>query len=56
MTTTKPESPEFEPPHGRLGEIREDIPFRKSQRDVPLPKPQRPSKPTQEKVKRSTRR
>ena len=53
MPTSKPE-----PPHGALGEIREDIfvPPKKSQLRVPLPKAQRPSEPSYKKKRRSTRK
>jgi hypothetical protein len=44
LPTIKPEAP-----HGALGEIREIPPYRKSQRDVPVPKSERPYKPTQKK-------
>jgi hypothetical protein len=50
LPTIKPE-----PPHGALGEIREFTPANKPHLRVPLPKAQRPSKPTQEKKRRSTR-
>ena len=58
MPTTKMPTNEPELPHGALGEIREDIflPPKKSQLRVPLPKTQRPSEPSQQKKRRSTRR
>ena len=59
MSTSKPEpSREPAPPHGALGEIREDIfiPPEKSHLRVPIPKSQPPTKPTRKKVRRSTRR
>jgi hypothetical protein len=59
MPITKHErSPEPAPPHGALGEIREDLflPLTKSRPSVPVPKAEQPYKPTQKKVRRSTRR
>jgi hypothetical protein len=54
MPTRKPAPPpEPEPPHGALGEIREIIPFRKSHRDVPVPKARQRSKPSKKGVRRS---
>ena len=56
MPATKPTPPEPEPPHGALGELREDLPFKKTHRDVRVPKGQQSSEATKEKAKRSTRR
>jgi hypothetical protein len=52
MPITKPErSPEPAPPHGALGEIREDLflPLTKSRPSVPVPKAEQPYKPTKKK-------
>lgn len=59
MPITKPEPPpEPAPPHGALGEIREDIflPLTKSRPSVAVPEAKRTSKPTEEKTGRSKRR
>jgi hypothetical protein len=59
MASAKPESPpEPTPPHGALGEIREDIfyPPSKSRPSVRVPKAAQPYKPNQKKVRRSKRR